>query len=129
MLPPVEIPATSTGPTSKEPIASACSSARSAIDIPRGKPGLRLTNTTRRRFANGFSSDRIICSVEHVAEVLAALEVEQLRELLDRVGAPARDLGLVDLEQGGERLVGHPAAQGQLEQLPIVRGEFLESCD
>ena len=63
MLPPVEMPATSTGPPSEERIASACSSASSAIDIPRGSPLRRLTNITRRRFANGRSSEAFIRSV------------------------------------------------------------------
>ena len=63
MLPPVEMPATSTGPSPSERIASACSAASSAIDIPRGSPFLRLTNTTRRCFANGSSNDPVIHSV------------------------------------------------------------------
>jgi hypothetical protein len=37
--------------------------ASSAIDIPRGSPLLRLTNMTRRRLANGSSSEAFIRSV------------------------------------------------------------------
>jgi len=61
MLPPVEMPATSTGPPPNERIASACSSASSAIDIPRGSPLLRLTNITCRRSANGFGRPKALC--------------------------------------------------------------------
>jgi len=63
MLPPVEMPATSIGASPVERIASACSAARSAIDVPRGSPDLRLTKITRRRRANGSSRDPLIHSV------------------------------------------------------------------
>ena len=124
--------------------ARARAPARARSRLRLGLDGLRLgrhgrRSGSRRRHRSGSGLDplglgeddplpglRLEQRLEHVAEVHPALDAQVLREPLDRGGPPLRHLGRVEAVHVGEGLVGHAAAQREVEYLPLTRVQPLE---